>query len=100
MAKKKPTRRKRRVLRNPKSPAAPKRPDEIASSQSENGLECPACGCRHLPVLYTRRHVKRIKRVRQCRNCGRRVISYERIPDLPVRGTQTGGAKEPYVPRG
>lgn len=43
------------------------------------GLECPRCACRHLPVLYTRYRPKKIVRVRQCRHCGRRVITYEAI---------------------
>jgi hypothetical protein len=42
------------------------------------GIECPACGCRHFHVLYTRRAVgKRILRRRECRNCGRRITTYE-----------------------
>jgi len=59
-----------------------------AETPQPEGLECPACGCRHLPVLYTRRHPRRIKRVRECRNCGRRVTSFERIPE---------GSEGPYV---
>lgn len=43
------------------------------------GLICPACGCPHLPVLYTRQMYKRIMRVRQCRYCGRTVRSTEKI---------------------
>ena len=46
------------------------------------GITCPTCGCSHLPVVYTRRApLHRIKRVRQCRNCGRRVVSYEKVPE-------------------
>ena len=43
-----------------------------------DGLCCAKCGCAHLPVLYTRRHPgNRIKRVRECRHCGHRLVTYE-----------------------
>jgi len=41
------------------------------------GLRCRACGCPHLPVLYTRRKPGHILRVRRCRHCGRRMITRE-----------------------
>lgn len=47
------------------------------------GLECPKCGCRDLRVWMTRRERSRIRRVRICRHCGQRVISYEAI-DRPA----------------
>jgi DNA-directed RNA polymerase subunit RPC12/RpoP len=58
----------------------------------KRGIECPACGCRHFHVLYTRRAVgKRILRRRECRNCGRRVTTYEGLPELncPRRAPKT-----------
>jgi transcriptional regulator NrdR family protein len=51
-------------------------------SQSEErpgGLRCPRCACPHLPVLYTRYRPQKIVRVRKCRHCGRRMITYETI---------------------
>lgn len=42
-----------------------------------NGVVCSKCGCAHLPVLNTRRSMGRIVRYRQCRHCGRRVMTYE-----------------------
>lgn len=42
------------------------------------GLICPRCGCRHLPVVYTRPKVGGILRVRQCRHCGKRISTRER----------------------
>lgn len=56
------------------------------SRERDQGLECPRCGCRHLPVLYTRHRTKKIVRVRQCRHCGRRVITYEAIGAWAVPG--------------
>jgi len=42
------------------------------------GGACRHCGCRHLPVYYTRsRPDGVIMRRRQCRNCGR-LTTYER----------------------
>jgi len=59
--------------------SAPEKPvcrDEHGTGR--RGIECPACGCRHFHVLYTRRAVgKRILRRRECRNCGRRITTYE-----------------------
>lgn len=44
------------------------------------GLACPACGCRHFEVLYTRATpMGTIRRRRQCRHCGRRVTTTETI---------------------
>ena len=46
---------------------------------SDKGLRCPDCGCRDLRVYYTRPlPLARIRRVRKCRNCGRRVVTTER----------------------
>ena len=56
---------------------------EATAAQDEaesKGLECPGCGCRHLPVTYTRpKPGGRIMRVRNCRHCGRRVVTFERV---------------------
>lgn len=43
------------------------------------GLACPNCGCRHLPVVYTRHRHGRTIRVRECRHCQRRIQTYEQI---------------------
>ena len=46
------------------------------------GLECPKCGCRHFTVVYTRPGWGgKIKRRRACRNCGRRITTYESAPE-------------------
>ena len=43
------------------------------------GLACSHCGCRHLPVVYTRHTLdQRIMRRRQCRHCGKRVTTWEK----------------------
>jgi transcriptional regulator NrdR family protein len=53
---------------------------EAVEVQDEPGLQCPQCGCRHLPVTYTRpKPGGRIMRVRNCRHCGRRVVTFERV---------------------
>ena len=49
------------------------------TAPEKRGLECPACGCRHFHVLYTRAALGgRILRRRECRHCGRRVTTYEK----------------------
>ncbi|MBN1846105.1 MAG: hypothetical protein JW810_10510 [Sedimentisphaerales bacterium] len=45
----------------------------------QHGLECSTCGCRHFRVLYTRRAWGgRLVRRRQCRHCGKRIITWEK----------------------
>lgn len=42
------------------------------------GIRCPACGCGHFRVVYTRKTVgQRIVRRRECRHCGRRLSTIE-----------------------
>jgi transcriptional regulator NrdR family protein len=44
----------------------------------DRGLSCPACGCRHFFVIYTRRALGgKLMRRRECRHCGRRITTYE-----------------------
>jgi transcriptional regulator NrdR family protein len=51
------------------------------------GIRCPKCGCRHcpedkaLPVAQTfsLSHKSSIRRVRNCRYCGHRFSTYERV---------------------
>jgi len=55
----------------------PKPPQEPAE---QRGLVCPKCGCEHFRVIYTRRTWGgKIMRSRECRHCGRRVITYEHV---------------------
>jgi len=42
------------------------------------GLVCRKCGCTHFFVVYTRPITGGIRRSRQCRNCGKRIITNER----------------------
>ena len=44
------------------------------------GIQCPKCGCGHFEVVYTRRIPGgAIRRRRECRYCGRRVTTTERM---------------------
>jgi hypothetical protein len=56
---------------------------DIATTTTEKcglqGIECPECGCRKLPVLYTRYRRNRVVRFRQCHGCHRRVMTYEEV---------------------
>jgi len=50
------------------------------SATERRGLVCPRCGCGHFRVIYTRpTHGGRIIRRRECRNCGRRVLTAEQV---------------------
>jgi ribosomal protein S27E len=62
-------------------------PDERkAADRAENaeadakGLRCPKCGCRHMPAVYSKPKADgRVQRQRECRNCGRKIVTVERI---------------------
>jgi len=54
-------------------------PRNVAEPAEPRGLRCPQCGCGHLPVLYTRQQRDHVLRVRCCRDCGRRVVTRERV---------------------
>ncbi|QDU39634.1 hypothetical protein Mal4_39800 [Maioricimonas rarisocia] len=43
------------------------------------GLVCPNCGCRHFCVIYTRPRAEIIVRRKECRHCGRRVTTTEKV---------------------
>ena len=49
-----------------------------AKEAEKRGLECRKCGCRHFYVIYTRRREGVIVRLRECRNCGKRLLTHER----------------------
>lgn len=46
---------------------------------AQRGLVCPRCGCRHLPVVYTRPKGGHLLRVRECRHCAKRITTRERM---------------------
>lgn len=54
----------------------------------QRGLECRQCGCRHFEVCYTRQQENQIMRVRQCRHCGRRLVTYEKPVGIPPATTR------------
>ncbi len=57
-----------------------KQPNPVEKPDERRGLVCPRCGCEHFRVVYTRRAPGgKIVRSRECRHCGRRVITYERV---------------------
>lgn len=51
----------------------PVRPDEPV------GLVCAGCGCRHFYTIETRPAARMIVRRRECRHCGKRITTRERI---------------------
>lgn len=52
--------------------------------ESDKGLTCPGCGCRHWSVIYVRYKRDLIVRRRECRNCGRRILTYEKTTAEPT----------------
>jgi transcriptional regulator NrdR family protein len=56
----------------------------VAESETK-GLFCRNCHCRDLRVVRTRPAMNgKIMRIRECRNCERRLISYEAEAGSPV----------------
>jgi DNA-directed RNA polymerase subunit RPC12/RpoP len=53
--------------------------DKAVFEAMEKGIRCPACGCRDLHVVNTIVQLGRIIRYRQCRHCGKRIRTKERI---------------------
>lgn len=43
------------------------------------GVPCPRCGCCDQRVVETRRKRGRIVRIRNCRHCGKRIITTEHV---------------------
>ncbi len=54
-------------------------PPSSSKPAEPRGLVCPRCGCRHLPVIYTRHRPGHVLRMRECRHCGRRIPTRERL---------------------
>ena len=46
---------------------------------TSGGLTCSKCGCHDFKVLQTREVSGRVTRRRQCRNCGHRITTTERV---------------------
>lgn len=55
-------------------------PDQLPETPIK-AIVCRKCACRDMRVVYTRQStmLKAIVRVRECRNCGTRVRTTERI---------------------
>ncbi len=52
--------------------------DKKRAAHEMRGIVCPSCGCKHFSVIYARpTREGHIRRRRECRNCGRRITTYE-----------------------
>jgi hypothetical protein len=50
------------------------------------GIRCPSCGCRHFFTTHTEPlRNDRVRRRKSCRNCGRKVVTFEMLPGGQVR---------------
>jgi len=57
-----------------------------ARPKEPRGIECRRCGCRHLEVVYTRRQQNQmVLRRRECRHCGARLSTVERVIGPPAK---------------
>lgn len=49
--------------------------------REDRGIICPQCGCRHFDTTHTEPlRDGRIRRRKECRQCGRRVVTFESAP--------------------
>jgi transcriptional regulator NrdR family protein len=49
-----------------------------AQQRQASGIRCPQCGCCHFYTTHTEPlRDGRIRRRKQCRHCGRRIVTYE-----------------------
>ena len=53
--------------------------DRKTKPADERGIECPRCGCRHFYVVYTRPRTGKIVRRKECRHCGHRIVTFEKL---------------------
>jgi hypothetical protein len=59
----------------PSGPSRTRFSDKI--NRDERGLACRKCGCRDWRVVYTRERARGIRRLRACRNCDHRLVTFE-----------------------
>jgi DNA-directed RNA polymerase subunit RPC12/RpoP len=53
---------------------------QTTPSADQRGLVCRHCGCKHFYVVYTRpAGGGKLVRRRECRHCGRRVTTWEKM---------------------
>ena len=52
---------------------------ETRKEPRAEGIACPDCRCRHLIAVRTRHRLGKINRVRECRNCGRKITTWETL---------------------
>lgn len=49
-----------------------------AKPRSQRGISCPQCGCCHFYTTHTEPlRDGRVRRRKECRHCGRKVVTYE-----------------------
>lgn len=51
------------------------------TEEPTRGIRCSQCGCGHFQVVYTRHRTSpdRIERRRECRHCGKRITTWEKV---------------------
>jgi len=61
-------------------------------------MKCPYCGSPEDKVIDSRTvdENRVIRRRRECRHCGRRFTTYERVEEVPVLVVKKDGTREPY----
>lgn len=51
------------------------------AKRTDVGIRCPQCGCRHFYTTHTEPlRDGRIRRRKECRYCGRKIVTFEATP--------------------
>ena len=67
------------MVKKKKQPSPDPTPETELETEAPIGLECRGCGCRHFLTLETRKREKSVMRRRECRHCGRRITTREKV---------------------
>jgi len=56
-------------------------PDDYQGDGDDHGVRCPRCNCADTRIKKMRHPIgRRNRRLRLCRNCGHKFLTYERVP--------------------
>ena len=64
--------------------------------EEENVMKCPECGCEESKVIDSRPTDNKVRRRRECIQCGTRFTTYEIIEEIPLMVIKKDHSIEPF----
>lgn len=64
--------------------------------EGETVMKCPECGCEESKVIDSRPTENKVRRRRECINCGSRFTTYEIIEEIPLMVIKRDHSIEPF----